>query len=127
MNEHVEPAKLEIDAGPHEVVASAATNLPLPRRSRFPRRLAWLVVLLLVLAAGFIWWEMRGAGSVSYVTATVDRGAITKTVAATGTVNPVLTVTVGSYVSGVVQDVLCDFNTKVTKGQVCARIDARPF
>jgi len=70
---------------------------------------------------------MRAGGDVSYTTAAIVRGAVTKTVTATGTVNPVLTVTVGSYVSGVVQDVLCDFNTKVTKGQVCAHIDPRPF
>ena len=70
---------------------------------------------------------MHQGKTISYVTTPVDRGAVTKTVAATGTVNPVLTVTVGSYVSGVIQDVLCDFNAAVKKGQVCARIDARPF
>ncbi len=46
---------------------------------------------------------------------------------ATGTLEPVATVTVGSYVSGIVQDVSCDFETAVTKGQVCAKIDPRPY
>jgi HlyD family secretion protein len=44
-----------------------------------------------------------------------------------GTLAPRVEVTVGSYLSGVVQEVLCDFNTVVAKGQVCARIDARRF
>ncbi len=48
-------------------------------------------------------------------------------VTATGTVNPVLTIIVGSYVSGVIQELSCDYNTKVTKGQVCAKLDPRPY
>ncbi len=45
---------------------------------------------------------------------------------ATGTVNPVLTIIVGNYVSGVIQDVSCDYNKQAAKGQVCAKIDPRP-
>ena len=128
MNEHVEPASVASGAQDVEVPSIAAPANSRPRRqSRFWPRFVWLAVVVLVLAAGAAWWTMRPGRSVSYMTTIIDRGAVTKTVAATGTVNPVLTVTVGSYVSGVVQDVLCDFNTKVTKGQVCARIDARPF
>jgi HlyD family secretion protein len=48
-------------------------------------------------------------------------------VSATGTVNPQLTIIVGSYVSGVIQNIGCDFNTRVKKGQVCATIDPRPY
>src|SRR5487761_2293156 len=51
---------------------------------------------------------------------------VARTVGATGTVNPVLTVLVGSYVSGVIQSQYCDFNTKVKEGQLCAKIDPRP-
>jgi HlyD family secretion protein len=98
------------------------------RRGRAKRQVvAWLVLLALVLGAGGVWLMSRAGSTVSYATAPVDRGAITRTVIATGMVNPVLTVTVGSYVSGVIQEVLCDFNTQVKKGQVCARIDPRPF
>lgn len=53
--------------------------------------------------------------------------ASARTVIATGTLEPVATVTIGSTVSGIVQDVTCDFNTIVKKGQVCAKIDPRPF
>jgi len=54
-------------------------------------------------------------------------GSVARGVTASGTVNPVVTVQVGSYVSGVVTNVLCDFNTHVTKGQLCAEIDPRPY
>jgi HlyD family secretion protein len=48
-------------------------------------------------------------------------------VTATGTVNPVLTIIVGSYVSGVILEIHCDYNTQVKQGQVCAKIDPRPY
>ena len=49
------------------------------------------------------------------------------TATTTGTVNPVLTIIVGTYVSGVIQNIFCDYNTHVRAGQVCARIDPRPY
>jgi HlyD family secretion protein len=64
---------------------------------------------------------------VQYTTAPVTRGDIVKAVTATGTVNPVLTIIVGTYVSGVIQELFCDYNTKVKKGQLCAKIDPRPY
>jgi HlyD family secretion protein len=64
---------------------------------------------------------------VSYVTAAVSRGDIARSITASGTVNPVTTVQVGSYVSGVIQMINCDFNTTVKAGQLCAKIDPRPF
>jgi HlyD family secretion protein len=48
-------------------------------------------------------------------------------VTATGTVNPVLTIIVGTYVSGVIQELSCDYNTQVKTGQICAKIDPRPY
>ncbi|MBI1219491.1 MAG: efflux RND transporter periplasmic adaptor subunit [Rhodobacteraceae bacterium] len=105
------------------VTAPAA---PPRARHRRGRRLGWLVPVL-ILAGGTAWWLTRPAAPVTYVTAAADRGAVTSTISATGTVNPVVTVTVGSYVSGVIAQVLCDFNDTVTQGQVCARIDDRTF
>jgi HlyD family secretion protein len=84
-------------------------------------------LLVLAAAGGALWWSLSGRSTVRYVTAPVSRGRIERTVTATGTVNPVLTIIVGSYVSGVIQELLCDYNTAVRTGQVCARIDARPF
>lgn len=62
-----------------------------------------------------------------YRTAEVDRGAITRVVSATGTLQPLVSANVGSTVSGPVQQVLVDFNSQVTAGQVLARLDPTPF
>jgi HlyD family secretion protein len=84
-------------------------------------------VLVLVAIAGVAWWIFHRPEQVHYVTVLVERGAVTRTATATGTVNPVLTVIVGSYVSGVIQNIYCDYNTQVRAGQVCAKIDPRPY
>jgi HlyD family secretion protein len=93
------------------------------------RRIPWIAIAIAVLliGAGFGWTFTHGAQPVRYVTAAVTRGGVARTVTASGTVNPVTTVQVGSYVSGVIQSVSCDYNTHVIKGQVCARIDPRPY
>jgi len=87
------------------------------------------VVVLPVLAAivAAIGWQMLRAAPVQYVTAPVSRGEITRVVTATGTVNPVLTIIVGTYVSGIIRNLYCDYNTQVRAGQVCAKIDPRPY
>ena len=88
--------------------------------------LAAIAGLLLAGGAG-LWWNGSRPASVHYMTAPVSRGAVARTVTATGTINPVLTIIVGSYVSGVIQELYCDYNTRVTKGQICAKIDPRPY
>ena len=92
---------------------------------------AWVVaggvaLLLLGLAAAG-WWATHREAPVHYTTAPIARGAVTRTVTATGTVNPVLTIIVGTYVSGVIQQLFCDYNTQVKKDQICAKIDPRPY
>jgi HlyD family secretion protein len=90
--------------------------------------LIWGAAGIALLAAGGLWWRQAHApATLHYVTARLDRGPVVRAVTASGTVNPVLTVIVGSYVSGVVRDIGCDFNTVVHKGQVCATIDPRPY
>jgi HlyD family secretion protein len=80
------------------------------------------------VGAGALWvWHGRAPAKATYATATLDVGPVARSVTASGTVNPVLTIVVGSYVSGVVQDIACDYNTQVRKGQVCATIDPRPY
>ena len=98
-----------------------------PARPRKPWLLAGLLSLALLVAVAVAWWFFRADTTVNYTTAPVTRGDVTRTVIATGTVNPVLTIIVGSYVSGVIQDIHCDYNTQVKKGQVCAQIDPRPY
>ncbi len=90
--------------------------------------LRWFLMLAGLAAMGlFVWWTTSRPAPVVYGTAPVTRGAVVTSVSATGTVNPVLTIIVGTYVSGVIQDVSCDYNTQVREGQVCARIDPRPY
>jgi HlyD family secretion protein len=82
---------------------------------------------LLLACAGAVYWFTHKQVPISYLSAPVTRGEVVRAVTATGSVNPVLTIIVGSYVSGVIQNLYCDYNTKVRKGQVCARIDPRPY
>jgi HlyD family secretion protein len=92
------------------------------------RRLRWpLILLTMVTVALGIWWSLTRPSAPHFVTAQVTRGPVARGVTASGTVNPVVTVQVGSYVSGVVIEVSCDYNTHVTKGQLCAQIDPRPY
>jgi len=90
-------------------------------------RLIGALAIVLLLLIGGIWWLLTPSGSVHYTTTAVTRGAITRSVTATGTVNPELTIIVGTYVSGVIQELYCDYNTVVKKGQICAKIDPRPY
>ncbi len=95
----------------------------------FPRRHPfWFlaVVLTLLAGGGFLWWRAKGRRP-QYVTATVTLGNIQRNVSMTGALNPVVTVQVGSYVSGTVKSLGCDFNTEVVVGQICATIDPVPF
>jgi HlyD family secretion protein len=66
-------------------------------------------------------------GSLRYQTAVVPRGPITQAVTATGTLNPVVNVQVGSQVSGNIQKLFVDFNSEVKVGQVVAQIDPALF
>ncbi|HEX6726741.1 MAG TPA: efflux RND transporter periplasmic adaptor subunit [Nitrospira sp.] len=122
-----EPAYRQPDSLPDQ--RSSTTVIPLPVRSkRFA--LPWLIgtVLVLVIGGGGMWyWWTSGTPPIQYKTALVDRGPITAIVTATGTVNPVISVQVGSQVSGKVSQLFADFNSKVTKGQVLAQIDQKSF
>ena len=103
----------------------ASTAVPKRRHRR------WVVVgvlLVVGLAAAVEVWRNTGvAPTVEYVTAPVTRGTVARSVTASGSVNPMTTVQVGTYVSGAIQELLCDYNTPVKKGQLCAKIDPRPY
>ena len=104
----------------------SAPNPATPHRRRV-LPIAAVLSLAVLAAVGVVWWFATTEAPVRYTTAPVTTGAVTRAVTATGTVNPVLTIIVGSYVSGVIQEIHCDFNTEVKKGQVCAKIDPRPY
>jgi HlyD family secretion protein len=92
-------------------------------------RLTWIVAAVLVAGgAGYYYFFMGGAaGKVTFETQAVSRGDVENAVASSGSVSPLITVTVGSEVSGKLLDVLVDFNAKVTKGQLLAQIDPSTF
>jgi HlyD family secretion protein len=82
----------------------------------------------IVLVAAAIWWRQAASrANVAYTLSPVTVGSVTRTVTATGTVNPVLTIIVGTYVSGPIQQLYCDYNAQVLQGQICAKIDPRPY
>ena len=114
---------VQIDLGKASSPLKPAATRP-ARARRYG--LAGIVVLLLA-AGGAVWWNAGRPAAVHYTATPVTRGPVARTVTATGTINPVLTVIVGSYVSGVIQELSCDYNTRVTKGQICAKIDPRPY
>jgi len=128
MNKPVGPSATRIEP-PAPVVLVPKPPPAAPDRPRL--RMSWLIGSLLSLAAlaavGVTWWLSSAGGTVQYTTAPITRGAITRAVTATGTVNPVLTIIVGTYVSGVIRDLSCDYNTQVKTGQICAKIDPRPY
>jgi HlyD family secretion protein len=84
------------------------------------------VVTILLLAA-LAACKGSGKKNEQYKTEKVDRGNITMTVTATGTLSAVTTVQVGSQVSGVISRLYADFNSHVTKGQLLAELDPTPF
>lgn len=86
-----------------------------------------LLALLLAVGGYVYWYRSQSAADGEYVTEAVERGSIASTVSATGTVNPVTTVQVGTYVSGPIQALYADFNSPVSKGQLVAKIDPAPF
>ncbi|MGB7482020.1 MAG: efflux RND transporter periplasmic adaptor subunit [Burkholderiaceae bacterium] len=86
-----------------------------------------MAILLLLAAIGAYGWRHWAQAAPHYSTVMADRGSVAQAVISSGTVNPVTTIQVGTYVSGVIQTILCDFNTQVKAGQLCAKIDPRPY
>lgn len=85
------------------------------------------VVAIILAVAVSVWWSVGSSSGIRYATVPVTIGPIARSISATGTVNPELTIIVGSYISGVIQELSCDYNTQVKRGQSCARIDPRPY
>ena len=83
------------------------------------------IVLLGAVAYGLWWWKFHD--TLHYVTARVTRGDIRRSINMTGSLNPVVTAQVGSFVSGNIKSWSCDYNTQVKVGQQCALIDPLPF
>src|SRR3954470_13444814 len=94
------------------------------------RKTRWIsafVALLLACTGLFFFARSRKEPTVRYETTKVDQGRIVAKITATGTLSALVTVQVGSQVSGRLQQILVDFNSPVKKGQVIAKIDPQLF
>lgn len=82
-----------------------------------------IVAVLAVGAGSWFFGESKGNHKVVYKTATVAKGKISESITATGTIEPVTEVTVGTQVSGIIDKIYVDYNSTVTKGQLIAEMD----
>ena len=98
------------------VVAQSVAATPVPAGGRSWWRLVLTLAVILAVggaAAALIWKRIHAGSPVRYVTSAASIGPVTRIVSTTGTVNPELTIIVGSYVSGVIREMYCDYNTEV--------------
>jgi HlyD family secretion protein len=92
------------------------------------RKMGWRILVAAIIVIAIATYLLHGrSDATKYVTNPATQGDIVQAVTATGTVNPVVTVQVGTYVSGPIVQMLCDFNTQVKKGQLCAKIDPSTY
>lgn len=120
----VDPARIEspvvlpIDVPPHVG--------PVRQRFYWAR---WVLGIGLLICCAIAWqlWRTHSQNEITYETAQLERGIVQASVTATGAVNAVVDVQVGSQVSGNIKALYADFNTKVTKGQLVALIDPAVF
>jgi|SRR5450631_41757 len=125
----VDPVRAEPITFP--LVSTPAVAIPAVAIKAKPRyhwtRWAWAIGLIVALAIAGELWRMHSQNAVTYETVPLERGLVQASVTATGAVNAVVDVQVGSQVSGNIKALYADFNTKVTKGQLVALIDPAVF
>jgi len=104
-------------------------SLPSTTNTPRPRWLKWVIAatLAVMVSAGAYMWRAYTQAAIAYETVALERGTIQASVTATGTLNAVVDVQVGSQVSGNIKALYADFNTRVTKGQLVALIDPQTF
>ena len=85
----------------------------------------WIAVMVIVVVAVAFWLlsGKKDKAALQFDTTKVEAGNITKSITATGTIEPVTSVTVGTQVSGIVSKLFVDYNSVVKKGQVIAELD----
>jgi cytochrome o ubiquinol oxidase subunit IV len=89
--------------------------------------LAFGVLIVLLLLAGSLWIMAHLNHNMAYMQMQLERGPVVRTVTARGIIAPTATAPVGARVSGVIQALHCDANIQVKAGQLCAKIDPRPY
>jgi HlyD family secretion protein len=99
-------------------------NITTRALGRIGKSAIFLTAAIALVGAIFLFPHWSNANVQGYRLATLDRGPIVSTVTATGTINPITTVIVGSQLSGQLVEILADFNDKVTAGQILARLNS---
>jgi HlyD family secretion protein len=101
----------------------------LPKELAVSRKVLIVIAALLVVggAGAFYWKAHESVGPSPYVTVPVKRGRIEAKVTATGTLSPLVNVTIGSQISGQIAKLMADYNSVVKKGQIVAMLDTRLY
>jgi HlyD family secretion protein len=113
-----------------KAAAAVPSPAPSPTKRRLRKVLPWVVILLCLLGGAFAYFrysQSHKAPDVEYKVAAVERRRIVGRVTASGTLQAVVTVQVGTQVSGRVQFLYADFNSQVKKGELIAKIDPQLF
>jgi HlyD family secretion protein len=116
---------MDIPLPPSRLVDEPTSAMPEAVRKRRVLIIAAGVVVVVIAAAAYL--LSTSATAPSYRFATVTAGPVTASIIASGTVNPVTSVQVGSQVSGQIKELEADFNSRVSNGQLVARIDPSLF
>lgn len=91
------------------------------------KNLGKIIIIIALIAFIFLFFKGRKSFSDSYITQTVQNSDITETITATGQINPISTVNIGSQVSGTISEIYVDYNSEVKKDQLLAQIDPSMF
>ena len=86
-----------------------------------------ILVLAVVVAGVWFWWNGNENDEIGYITRKPKRGEIVEKVTASGIINPISTVNIGTQVSGTIAEIFVDYNTPVKQGQLLAQIDPALF
>jgi RND family efflux transporter MFP subunit len=119
------PVKTRAVSAP--AIAEQATAGWLSTHWRIPAAAVALAVLAFGGGGGWLYWSTHRTTAVHYVSQKIERGSIVRAVAASGVVVPTATTSIDARVSGVIQALYCATDTKVKAGQLCAKIDPRPY
>ena len=119
------PAKTRAVSAP--AMDEQATAGWLSTHWRIPAAAVALAVLAFGGGSGWLYWSTHRTTAVHYVTQKIELGSIIRSVTASGVVVPTATASIDARVSGVIQALYCAADTKVKAGQLCAKIDPRPY
>jgi HlyD family secretion protein len=97
------------------------------KKTSWAKWLLFLLIAAILGGGGYYFWKKSQSETTEYRTAPITRGEIVQAVTASGQLNPVVTVQVGSQVSGIIKNLYVDFNSHVTNGQIVAQLDPSTF